>query len=129
MELILIVCQNPNIQKFYVTNLVVRGYQAIGVAQVVDQEQAFWDRNTVKLAVIWGELPQLEAQVRVLREHDVDHMPIVLISGDKPTSAWLTAWHIAAHTSYLSDSRHLIDFLQPWLKRPTPHVSAKGNEA
>ena len=129
MSPILIVCQNLNIQKFYVTNLVVRGYQAIGVSQLVDQGQAFWDHTQAELAVMWGELPQLEMEVRVLREHSVDHIPVVLVSREKPTSDWLTTWKIAAHTPYLSDSRQLMDFLQPWLKPSAPQTLQTGNHS
>lgn len=124
MEAVLIVCRNLNIQKFYVFNLVIRGYPAVGIFQVAEQEQTFWQANKPGVVVMWGELAQLEGDVSALREIYDTPVPIVLVCRDKPTTEWISKYEIAAHTPYLSDSGHLVNFLQPWLSRSNSQPSS-----
>ena len=129
MELVLIVCSDLNIQKFYVFNLVIRGHFAIGVSRLADQDEAFWQRYRPELVVMWGELTQLENDVKALRQNDEDDVPVILVSREKPAPNWIAAWGIAAHTAHLSDGRQLLDFLQPWLNSQSSRDSSITNRS
>jgi hypothetical protein len=66
---------------------------------------------------MWGEVTTLEPDIEKIRQLYVRSLPIIVVSQQKPDPAWMTRWQIAAHSSGLSDSRHLAEFLQPWLKQ------------
>src|SRR5579864_5532536 len=115
MGLTLVVCSNTNIRKFYVSNLMMRGHFALGVSNLADQVEAFWQQEVPELVVTWGVLAQMEEDISLLHQHYNADIPVVVVDHEKPSSAWMALWGITAYTAHLWDSRQLVSFLQPWL--------------
>ena len=124
MGTVLVVCLNHNIRKFYVDNLTVRGYPAIGVMSLKEanpglSRKAAPGQFTPNLVLMWGALATLEPDIETIRQSYPDSMPIIVVSHERPASAWMTKWKIAAHRYGLSDGRCLMDFLHVWLNKTT----------
>jgi len=117
MGFTLVVCNNTNIRKFYVYNLIRRGHFALGVSNLADQVEEFWQQEVPELVVTWGAPAQLEEDISLLHQHYNSNVPVVVVDHDKPSPAWMASWGIAASTTHLWDSRQLVSFLQPWLNR------------
>ena len=120
MGTVLVICSKPNIRKFYVDNLIVRGYPAIGVANLsegsaklgkIDEPRQF----TPALVLMWGALAMLEPDIENIRQSYADSVPIIVVSDERPAPAWMKKWNIADHRAGLSDGRKLMTFLQRWL--------------
>jgi hypothetical protein len=60
MGFILILAQNPNIRRFCVDNLVIRGYPAIGLSSVVAESDALLEGWVPDCVLMYGEPEQLE---------------------------------------------------------------------
>ena len=121
MGTVLIICRNLNIRKFYVDNLTARGYRTVGITSLSEDgiellEGCSPGHFIPSLALMWGELTALEPDIAKFRQSYANSVPIIVVSQQKPDPDWMTKWQIAAHSSGLSDSRHLTDFLQPWLR-------------
>ena len=120
MGTVLVLCRNSNIRKFYVDNLTVRGYAAIGMMSMSESEADLLTKyvskqGTPDLVLMWGELARLQPDIEKIRQLYVSSLPIIIVSPEKPDRAWMVKWNIAAHRSGLSDSRKLMNFLHPWL--------------
>jgi hypothetical protein len=126
MGIILVICADPHIRKFYVDNFVVRGIEALGIPALSDQLQM---ERTPQLILIWGELTQLEAQVRKVRAFFGALIPVVLVGREQPSSHWLSMWHIAAFMAQLYDSRQLLTMLQPWLQDNAPQNNLQQEDS
>ena len=117
---VLVICCNPNIRKFYVDNLTVRGYPTIGLISM-SREDSEPSKNCVlgqvtpDLVLMWGALAALEPDIENIRQSYADSVPIIVVSDERPAPAWMTKWKIADHRSGLSDGRKLMNFLQRWL--------------
>jgi hypothetical protein len=117
---VLVLCRNSNIRKFYVDNLTVRGYTAIGMRSMSDSEadlstKYVSNQGTPELVLMWGDLARLQPDIEKIRQLYVRSLPIIVVSPEKPDKAWMVKWDIAAHRSGLSDSRQLMGFLHHWL--------------
>jgi DNA-binding response OmpR family regulator len=113
---ILVICSNLNIRKFYVDNLTIRGYASIGITSLNEAGAESATESAPDLVLMWGELAALKADIEKFRlVHDTS-VPIIVVSQEKPASDWMKKWRITAHIAGLSDGRHLMDFLQPWLR-------------
>jgi hypothetical protein len=117
---VLVICHNPNIRKFYVDNLTVRGYPAIGVMSLSadgpdPSKSGAPGQFAPDLVLMWGALTTLEPDIETIRRSYADSVPIIVVSHERPAPAWLTKWKIAAYRSGLSDGRKLMNFLQHWL--------------
>jgi len=117
MEVILIICSNTNIRKFYITNLIIRGHLALGASTLAHQDVEFWPRETPGLVVIWGSESQMEEDIGLLHLHYDVPIPIVVIDNDAPSPEWMRVWGVAAYTDDLCDSRYLVEFLSQWLSK------------
>ncbi len=115
MGLTLVVCHNLNIRKFYVYNLLVRGYLAVGILTLAEQPDEFWAKHQPVLVIMWGEPYQLEDDILAVRQHFNERAAIILVSRDAPSMQWLSMWKPTAYLPYLIDGRQLIAYLQPWL--------------
>src|SRR5258708_10676657 len=117
---VLVVCCNPNIRKFYVDNLTVRGYPTIGLISM-SREDSGPSKNCVlgqvtpDLVLMWGALAALEPDIENIRQSYADSVPIIVVSDERPAPEWMTKWKIADHRFGLSDGRKLMNFLQRWL--------------
>ena len=118
-KLVLVICKNPNIRRFYVENLVVRGYNTIGVPQVTETLDYLTRELRPDLILIWGETDQFERDVVEIRQKVGLPSPIVLICPEPPSLEWMYKWRIAAYLPQLSDSRQLVSLLYPWLHEKT----------
>ena len=117
---VLVIWSNPNIRKFYVDNLTVRGYPAIGVTNLSEVSANFAKNDaprqfTPALVLMWGALATLEPDIENIRQSHADSVPITVVSDERPAPAWMAKWQIADHRFGLSDGRKLINFLQRWL--------------
>ena len=117
---VLVICSNPNIRKFYVDNLTVRGYPAIGVMSMSEESSKFAKNDALReftpaLVLMWGVLATLEPDIENIRQSYADSVPIIVVSDERPAPAWMAKWQIADHRFGLSDGRKLINFLQRWL--------------
>jgi hypothetical protein len=99
-----------------VDNLIVRGYAATGIMNLGDADPGMLKELAPKLVLMWGELAILEPDIENFRDAYSGSAPIIVVSQEKPAPEWMKKWEIAAHSADLSDSRHLTDFLQRWLK-------------
>jgi hypothetical protein len=117
MGLTLVICSNVNIQKFYVVNLVMRGYFAFGIQSLANQDSNFWPREAPELIVIWGSESQMENDIELLHLHYMVPIPIVVIDNYAPSPEWMRVWGIAAYKGDLYDSRYLVGFLSQWLSK------------
>ncbi len=117
---VLVVCCNPNIRKFYVDNLTVRGYPTIGLISLSreDSERSkncVLGQGTPDLVLMWGALATLQPDIENIRQSYADSVPIIVVSDERPAPEWMTKWKIADHRFGLSDGRKLMNFLQRWL--------------
>ena len=117
---VLVICYNPNIRKFYVDNLTVRGYPTIGLISMRREDSepsknCLLGQVTPDLVLMWGALAALEPDIENIRQSYADSVPIIVVSDERPAPEWMTKWKIADHRSGLSDGRKLMNFLQRWL--------------
>ena len=128
MGFILILAQNPNIRRFCVDNLVIRGYPAIGLSSVVAESDALLEGWVPDCVLMYGEPEQLEPGLGYFRSHEpLSAVPIVIISRDKPDPDWMALWKVSAHISSFPDIKYLVDRLKPWLGS-TPSAKTASDE-
>jgi len=111
------VCKHINIRKFYVYNLVIRGYAAFGIANLTEQPADFWRIGTPSIVILWSKLRVCEDNLQALHQHFDAHIPVIVISREVPSRGWMHEWQVAAYLRDLSDGRELFPALQPWLDR------------
>ena len=90
MGTVLVVCCNPNIRKFYVDNLTVRGYPTIGLISMSREDSepsknCVLDQVTPDLVLMWGALAALEPDIENIRQSYADSVPIIVVSDERKT--------------------------------------------
>jgi hypothetical protein len=114
---ILVICQNSNIRRFCVDNLVTRGYIAVGVASA-DEGKEVLHHLVPEFIILCAEPKLAEVDINKVRNFHVrlTAVPILLVSMEHPNRAWLQEWNVAAQFPYPIDARRLVDLLMPWLQ-------------
>ena len=114
---ILVICQNSNIRRFCVDNLVMRGFIAVGMASA-EEGQEILQNLVPEFVILCCEPKPSEKEIKKIRDADkrLSNVPILLVSMEHPTHNWLSGWGVAAQFPYPIDARRLIGLLTPWLR-------------
>jgi DNA-binding NtrC family response regulator len=114
---ILVICQNSNIRRFCVDNLVTRGYIAVGVASA-DEGKEVLQHLVPEFVILCCEPKLSETEISRLRNYHprLADIPVLMVSMEHPTREWLSRWKVAAQFPYPIDARRLVNLLSPWLQ-------------
>lgn len=94
---VLVVSRELNFRRLIVSNLVIRGYLAVGVASVQEAHRLI--SNASPRLVIISHLNRVpESDIQGLRQADgLKSVPLMIISAEPPDSGMMEKWDVYDH--------------------------------
>lgn len=111
---VLVISRELNFRRLIVSNLVIRGYLAVGVSSVQEAERLV--ENVIPKLVIISHLNWVpDKEIQALREVDgLSAVPLLLISAEHPDEEMTEKWDIDSHL-LPHDVDQIVSRLSSWL--------------
>ena len=110
----LVVSSNASCRKFYVDNLVRRGYLAVSVASALEAD-GLLGTTTPALILVCCMPAGYKSEIEQLRGTFLLAGTLVLVGRDQPDPVWAALWHVDLCLSDPLDARQIVETLRPWL--------------
>ena len=115
MSFVLLVSRDADCRRFYVDNLIRRGYIVVGVASAGEAERLL-NNVTPDLVLVCCTPTTYPRDIEALRTtYRLTATPIVLVNRDSPDPAWAARWSVTVHPDDPVDPRQMADRLGQWL--------------
>jgi DNA-binding NtrC family response regulator len=123
---VLVISRDRNYRRLYVDNLVIRGYPAVGIANVEEGTRLL--RNQPPFLIVVCQASEMEEDgISLIRDiPQLASTPIVLSNTHPPDYEWMAKWGIEDFILFgEEDVQHLVKRLAPWL--PSSDQLSKKN--
>ncbi|HOA24844.1 MAG TPA: hypothetical protein PK801_01995 [Aggregatilineales bacterium] len=111
---VLVISKELSFRRLVVANLVIRGYLAVGVANV-EEARRLVENVKPKLVVLSKAGRVSDGEMRLLREVEMLAMvPLIVISAETPDAEMMRRWDIDDHLLPL-DVQDMVEKMSVWL--------------